>query len=221
MDILTDIVNTAKKYDSVLKIILFGSRARGDATAKSDYDIAVLAPYISRQDKSLLTDEISEINTLYKIDLVFIDRTDNELNRNIQKDGVILMDKFSIKLENYCKALNRLCEAVSEFEQCRSLAVRDGAIQRFEFVTELAWKTLREYLLTLQITDINNPKAVLKEAFNNNLIEDNELWFNILNDRNRTSHIYDEEVADEIFENIQKDYIDIFKKLAEKLSVVE
>lgn len=221
MDILADIVNTAKKYDSVLRVTLFGSRARGDATPKSDYDIAIFAPFMSKQDKACLSDEISELNTLYKIDLVFVDGGGSALNKNIQRDGVIIMDKFVIKFENYKNALNRLCEAVNEFELTQSLAVRDGAIQRFEFVSELAWKTLREYLLTLQITDINNPKAVLKEAFNNSLIDDNELWLDILNDRNRTSHIYDEEVADEIFENIQKYYINIFKKLEEKLDAIE
>ena len=49
--------------------------------------------------------------------------------------------------------------------------MRDGVIQRFEFTAELAWKTTREYLLTLEIMDINSPKQVIKEAFNNNQID--------------------------------------------------
>ena len=51
------------------------------------------------------------------------------------------------KLENYCKAVERLNEALSDFAQHPdSTVIRDGVIQRFEFTFELAWKSLKEYL---------------------------------------------------------------------------
>ena len=102
------------------------------------------------------------------------------------------MDKFEIKLNNYRNALARLHEAIKESKSTESLTVRDGVIQRFEFTSELAWKTIREYLLSQEVTDINSPKRVMIEAYNNELITDEEGWIQVLHDRNSTSHIYDE-----------------------------
>lgn len=45
------------------------------------------------------------------------------------------------------------------------------------------------------------------------MIENGEIWMRILKDRNRTSHIYDEELAKEIAGSITKDYYNEFKKL--------
>ena len=98
---------------------------------------------------------------------------------------------------------------------------RDGLIQRFEFCCELAWKTCREYLIGLGYEEINGPKPVMREAFANHLIDDDRIWIELLNDRNRTSHIYDEETAVEIGENIIEKYLVAFEKLLGKLTVGE
>lgn len=130
------------------------------------------------------------------------------------------MDKFQTKLNNYTKALVRLHEAIEEEKISESLAVRDGAIKRFEFTAELAWKTIREYLLTESIKDINSPKKVMMEAFNNDIINDADGWIQILDDRNSTSHIYDEDDANVIFNRITTQHIILFDELSEKLSKV-
>ncbi|MEG1441126.1 MAG: nucleotidyltransferase substrate binding protein [Oscillospiraceae bacterium] len=49
--------------------------------------------------------------------------------------------------------------------------------------------TIREYLLSQEITDINSPKSVLSEAYNNRLITDDNGWLQILRDKNSTSHM--------------------------------
>lgn len=216
------VINSIKKislgYPDIHKVILFGSRARGDNTAKSDYDVAFFAPAIHSQVKNQLLDKIENIDTLYKIDIVFITENTNQLlKENIKRDGTVIMDKFQIKLDNYSRALSRLCETIEEFKHNDSLSIRDGAIQRFEFTTELAWKTIREYLLTLEITGINNPKAVLAEAFKNDIIEDEDCWIQILHDRNSTSHIYDEHEATEIYQRISTTHVKAFKDLLQKL----
>lgn len=94
------------------------------------------------------------------------------------------MDKFQIKFNNYKKALTRLHQTIEEHKENDSLSIRDGAIQRFEFTTELAWKTIREYLLTLELTDINNPREVMKQAYHNDIITAEDKWIQILRDRN-------------------------------------
>ncbi len=216
--VLQDIKEISLKYKSIKKIVLFGSRARKDNHEKSDYDIAIFSSDTSNHADIL--NDIENIDTLNKIDVVFIkERHKNtELFFNIEKDGVVIMDKLQIKMQNYTKALNRLNESIEEAKENSSLTVRDGVIQRFEFTAELAWKTMREYLLLQEITDINSPKAVMKEAYNNNLISDDVGWLQILQDRNSTSHIYDEEDANEIFSRIVSKHILLFNDLLSKLS---
>ncbi len=95
--------------------------------------------------------------------------------------------------------------------------VRDGLIQRFEFTYELSWKTTKEYLAEQGIVDINAPKSVIKEAFAHKLITNEQHWLLMLNDRNMTSHVYKEEMAEEIAERIVSCYVQEFELLLEEL----
>ena len=54
------------------KIVLFGSRARGDFSSVSDYDIAIFENHLSALDKACLCDDVDEIETLNKIDIIFV-----------------------------------------------------------------------------------------------------------------------------------------------------
>ena len=218
--VLNHIKYVALQYKSINKIILFGSRARGDNTDKSDYDIAVFSNSMDISEQNRFLDNIDNIETLNKIDVVFIKEKhiNTELYKNIMNDGVIIMDKFQIKLNNYKNALTRLHESIEESKTNDSLTIRDGVIQRFEFTTELAWKTIREYLLTENVMDINSPKSVMREAYNNNLITDDDGWIQILQDRNSTSHIYDEDDANEVYKRISENQIELFDKLSEVLT---
>ena len=217
--VLKKIIAVANQY-SAGKAVLFGSRARGDSTQKSDYDIAFVLPCITDDTKNKILNELEELDTLYKIDAVFLESLDgdDELTKNIRKDGIVLMDKFQTKLNNFQKALTALKEAVSDFDKTTLLSVRDGVIQRFEFTAEIAWKTVREYLIDEGIAEINTPKSVMKAAFAANLIDDENGWIGILSDRNATSHIYDEDEADKIFERIRSNHIALFTKLSDTLS---
>lgn len=204
-----------KKFDAK-KILLFGSRARGDNREKSDIDIAVFG--MEKGNQIPFAEEINNLPTLLDFDIVFInEKTDNLLLENIRKDGVTLMNKKEEKLKKLKEATKRLEEALSEYEKYGISSARDGVIQRFEFCTELAWKSAREYLLEEGYTDINSPKAVMKEAYANNLIDDEKLWIELLYSRNLTSHIYDEITASEIYYNIRDKYVLLFKKLIKKL----
>lgn len=216
--LLSEIINTGEKYN-IDKIFLFGSRARGDNTEKSDYDIAFVSNKITPELKSKISDDIDEINTFHKIDLVFLNDLNgsDELSLNIKKDGILLMSKFKIKLNNYKKAVRKLTEGIADYENSKIDTVRDGVIQRFEFTTELAWKTVREYLIDEGVININTPKSVMKEAYLAGIIEDEQGWIQILNDRNSTSHMYDENESVEISERIKLKHIKLFNNLLEKI----
>lgn len=128
------------------------------------------------------------------------------------------MSKLETKLINFSNALKRLAEAAEEFKNnSTSDVIRDGVIQRFEFTYELAWKTTKEYLEDIGIVDKTSPKAIIKEAFVQKMITDESRWLLMLNDRNLTSHVYKEEIAEEISERIINSYIDEFENLLRKL----
>ena len=70
------------------KIVLFGSRARGDYKETSDIDLAVLND-ISRDEQYRIMNEIDLLDIIYKIDIVFVDsNTKLELVESIKRDGV-------------------------------------------------------------------------------------------------------------------------------------
>lgn len=198
------------------RLCLFGSRARGDHRPGSDYDFALWG--VPKGERVKLLAAADELPVLVKLDLVFVsDTTAPALLESIQKDGIVLMDKFEGKFSNFRQALARLKEGVARYGRDPGDIVRDGVIQRFEFTCELAWKTAREYLLNQGYTDLNSPKAVMRQALEDGLISDGEGWMALLTDRNRTSHIYDEAVSKEIYERIQGTYAALFEALLEKL----
>ena len=157
------------------RVVLFGSRARGDNRSRSDIDIAVFGA--SPDDLPAFREQLDELPTLLEFDLVFVtEQTDPKLVSNIERDGVILMDKMQEKYEKLVQAVQRLDEAIADYDQMGLDSIRDGVIQRFEFCAELAWKTLREYLLDQGYTEINSPKSVMKQAFADGILDHEEGW---------------------------------------------
>ncbi len=214
-ELLSKLNEFSKKYGAT-KVLLFGSRARGDNRINSDIDIAVFGMPVDMQPVFLSM--LEDLPTLLKIDCVFVsDNTDKALLNNIFKDGVLIMSKYLQKLENLKSAVKRLYEAVEDYETAPLSSVRDGVIQRFEFCTELAWKTVREYLIDEGFTDINSPKSVMKIAFEDGIIDDGDGWNDILTSRNITSHIYDDLTAHRIFEKISSRFLSLFNDLILKL----
>ena len=209
----------AFKYPNIYKIILFGSRARGDFKSSSDIDLAIFSKCESSLEVANFTNDIEKLDTLFKFDIVFINLgTDEKLLDNINKEGIVIMERLLNKLHNFKSAVERLGEALVELENSSSSVVRDGVIQRFEFTTELAWKAVREYLLDQGFLEINSPKAVMKEAFSYGLIKNDEIWVQILNDRNLTSHIYKEDVSIEICTRIVATHFNELKALSKRLN---
>jgi nucleotidyltransferase substrate binding protein (TIGR01987 family) len=128
------------------------------------------------------------------------------------------MSDYKQKFENYKSAFDRLSEGVLKFDKTNDLQ-RDGLIQRFEFTYELAWKTLKAIFEDEGLTGLNSPKTVLREAFSAGLIEDDELWLLMLNDRNSTSHVYSEKPAIEICNNIITKYNSAFEELIKHIQI--
>lgn len=119
--------------------------------------------------------------------------------------------EYSIKkLET---AFLRLVEGIDSVEDDLD---KDGVIQRFEFTFELLWKTIKVYLEDKGIL-CKSPKDCLQQAFKYGLINDELVYLNMLNDRNKTSHLYDQSTSEEIFNNIKSEYAGTINSLLLKI----
>ena len=118
------------------------------------------------------------------------------------------MDKrWNEKLSDFGRALLRLNEAIDESKNNQlSSTLKDGVIQRFEFCYEICWKLIKYYLENEGIQEAKSPKSTFREAFKIGIIQDGEKWIDMLNDRNLSSHVYDEEVAFDIYGKILSTY---------------
>lgn len=105
----------------------------------------------------------------------------------------------NLRLSKLHDAIGRLREALTQTP--KNILAIDGTIQRFEFVFEQCWKTLQKFLHTEGI-GAGTPREVISKAYQSGWLQDEELWINILKDRNETSHTYNEDIARRIYGNI-------------------
>lgn len=112
-------------------------------------------------------------------------------------------------------SIDRLSDIIKHEDIDRIEYMRDATIQRFEFVIELYWKVLKK-ILAYEKLDTTSPRDVLSKAFQFKLIDDEAEWLAMLDDRNRTSHIYREEEAKRIFSNI-KNYLPVLEQTYQSL----
>jgi nucleotidyltransferase substrate binding protein (TIGR01987 family) len=135
------------------------------------------------------------------------------------------MSRFSQRQADYKSALAKLEEALSEniedlSENAKQIII-DGVLHRFEFTFELAWKTIKDYLEYMGITEkTGSPRENIQQAFKQGIIDDGEIWIDIMLSRNELSHLYDERTSRKIYNNIKKKYIKEFKKLEEKFELI-
>jgi predicted nucleotidyltransferase len=87
--VIDEIISYAKKYQ-VKKVILFGSRARGDFKRTSDIDIAVEGGNFAR----FALDVDEETSTLLKFDIVDLGRNiQKELRNSIETEGIVIYEE--------------------------------------------------------------------------------------------------------------------------------
>ena len=118
-----------------------------------------------------------------------------------------------IKLNKTERAFERLKESISRVEDDLH---RDGVIQRFEFTIELLWKAIKA-ILEYKMIECFSPRDCIKSAFRHGLINDDEVILDMLDDRNIASHIYDEKIAEKVFNRIKEVYISNLERILEGL----
>lgn len=115
------------------------------------------------------------------------------------------------RYENFEKAYLQLTNAVERIDELSDLE-KEGLIQRFEYTFELAWKTLKDYLESQDVQALF-PRDVIKTAFHYELIEDGELWMDMLEKRNMMAHTYDQEKFENAISLIQTAFYSAIKQV--------
>ncbi len=92
----------------------------------------------------------------------------------------------------------------------------DGTIKRFELCYELSWKLIKEYLADKGII-VKNPRDTFKEAVKNELIQEEEKWMEMIEDRNFLVHTYSSEESRTVFDKIKTIHINLFETLYKKI----
>jgi nucleotidyltransferase substrate binding protein (TIGR01987 family) len=125
-------------------------------------------------------------------------------------------DKSKLAIKKLSQAFGRLQEAVAEPP---SSLQADAVLQRFEFTFELLWKALKIYLAEKEGIEVSSPKGTLKAAFREGLIksEDEETYLKMLEDRNASTHVYDQQEAGEIYARIRDVHLPPIKALISRL----
>ena len=122
------------------------------------------------------------------------------------------------RANSFERAFARLKAAVKLAEQ-RELSDLEaqGLIQGFEYTHQLAWKTLKNFLEAQGTLNLYGSRDTTREAFRNGLIENGEVWMDMVDKRNLTSHTYDEEIAAQVVMTIRNAYYAEFDRLINRL----
>jgi len=120
------------------------------------------------------------------------------------------MSKFNQQALQLSQATQRLQEALTE---TKTPMIRDSAIQRFEFCLDLTWKTLKTYLEDNKGIIVKSPKECFRVAYQQNLIDYDLKWLELVDLRNETVHTYNEDFADLVYSKLPE-ALNLFQSLS-------
>ena len=126
--------------------------------------------------------------------------------------------RWRYRFNNYKRAFSLLRKAIELMnERDPSQLEKEGIIKRFRYTAELAWKVMKDYLESENfVFEQVTPRAVIRKAFEANLLADGQTWMDALDARNKMSHNYDLKSFEAVIEEIRKHYLGAFDALHTK-----
>lgn len=212
--------------DHIRKVMLFGSRARGDYHKTSDVDLAIVSDFDLR---AALLAGFEASRLPYTFDVVLYDGHHNQRLRDaIDREGKLLLcveggrilvtiEQIRLKKEDYHHAFVRLQAALRKDVDMDDMYL-DATIQRFEFCFELAWKLMKA-VLEYEGIEANSPRSGIREGWKQGLISDAEAWLDMMEKRNLSSHTYDENMARDIYHEVKEQYITLLEALDQRVNM--
>lgn len=127
--------------------------------------------------------------------------------------------RWKQRFDNFERALLQLSQAMAlKAERPLSELEQQGLIQGFEFTHELAWNVLKDYLEMEGIQGLIGSRSAVREAFKRGLVTDGEVWMDMIEKRNLSSHTYNQTVASTIVTAIAERYYPAFCELQARLA---
>ena len=125
--------------------------------------------------------------------------------------------RWKQRFDNFQRTFLDLEEAVL-LSQKRSLSKLEnqGLIQGFEYTHELAWNMIKDYLEEQGIFGLLGSKNTIREAFKLGLLKEGEIWMDMIQSRNQTSHTYNTTLAEQVVSDIIDKYFYQFKEIIEE-----
>ena len=123
------------------------------------------------------------------------------------------------RFNNFSKALSQLRKFIAKGEL--NELEEQGLIQAFEYTFELAWNSIKDYFETQGETNINGSRDAFRLAFRRGIIEEGEIWMDMIKSRTLTSHTYNEDIARQIACDISEKYYPAFEKLHNTLLLLQ
>ena len=221
-EIIFEVKKIILKYANPTRIYLYGSQANGENRKGSDIDIAFEDENF--KDDYLIKDEVEKLKTLIKIDVKNIAKKEDRFKNRVKATGKVIYSankrlRAEDGLYNFTSALKRFISAIEAEKELKEEGFGDFyldlIVKRFEFTYEMSWKALKRYLEYLGF-EIKNPRSAFKEGYAQGLLDSEEVWLDMIEQRNISSHIYDEYEVEQILEKLEK-YKDAFVNLKERL----
>lgn len=118
------------------------------------------------------------------------------------------------RFEQYQKHLETLKRAYRE--DLENEFIISGVIDKFFIQFELGWKVLKQLLQYEgeSVARSGSPREIIKAAYACFDFMDEEIWLCMLQKRNDTTHIYNEEAARQLVEQILESYIQEFDRMS-------
>lgn len=112
------------------------------------------------------------------------------------------MERLKQKVDSAKRALKTLQELLDS--QSPTIVERDAAIQRFEYTFEAVWKAGKAFLREIEGLEIGSPKGVIRGFLQVGLFTEDQtvLALSMVDDRNLTSHTYNEGLAEQIYDQL-------------------
>ena len=131
--------------------------------------------------------------------------------------------RWEQRFSNFTRAMDKLQQSVDYIHKNFELEndgttedeildemIKEGLIQRFEYTHELAWNVMKDYAEYQGNSTIGGSRDASREALQLKILSEGEIWMDMIVSRNKTSHTYNEETANEIYLKILKEYYPAF-----------